>query len=204
MIIGFKTLKGIIVAATLRQLNRDFGTVEKTVWENATATAIASQSIAQHLRAPFSEEAFLNGLLHDLGKLVLLKQIRDRYKVVLAGVLQGKRFHEEEERVLGFSHSLIGALVAQKWNFSQDICQVILHHHDPLPSPIDEEIYRKTAVVQAGNCLAHMLGFGHFETYPDMRAEYDHLMGELGINEDDRAKIVERVREKAVSSNQII
>ncbi len=201
MIIGFKTLKGVIVAATLRQLNRNFGAVERTVWENSTATATASLHIAQHLRASYAEEAFLNGLLHDLGKLVLLRQVRDKYKNVLAAVLQGVPFYEAEEKELGFTHSLIGALVAQKWNFSQDTCQVILHHHDPLPSPITEEIYRKTAIVQAGNYLAHALNYGHFKTYPDMQPEFTKTMSQLNIDPDNTMRLVEKIREDIASSN---
>ena len=51
MVIGFKSLKGIIVAATLRQLNRKFGKPEQMIWENSAATAIACHSLSSYLES---------------------------------------------------------------------------------------------------------------------------------------------------------
>ncbi|HQH28908.1 MAG TPA: HDOD domain-containing protein, partial [Oligoflexia bacterium] len=94
MTIGFKTLKGIIVAATLRQLNRKYGQIEHMVWENALCTAVACRLVAYHLRKPYVEELFLLGLLHDLGKLVLLRQLPAEYKAVVDRTTHGVTFIE--------------------------------------------------------------------------------------------------------------
>ncbi len=170
MIIGFKALKGIIVAATLRQINKSFGKLEKLIWENSIGTAVASTLVCKKLKKRYIEEAFLLGLLHSLGQIVLLfqKDTAADYKTVMGLVRDNHLdYASAEHQVYGFAHPLIGALVAKKWNFSSETCQTILHYRDPLESAKPEsELEEKTAVVQIGEMMAHAAGIGTPEGYP--------------------------------------
>jgi HD-like signal output (HDOD) protein len=195
MIIGFKTLKGIIVAATLRQLNRSFGEVEKMIWENSACTAIACRILASKLRKPYVEQVFLLGLLHDLGKLVLMRQVPEEYKKIVASAAEGNEFSPTEQEQFGYGHALIGALVAKKWNFSMETCQVILHHHDELSFPFEDEIDEQTALVSLADCIAHVLGFGHPEGYPDLGPEALRIAEMFGLKEEELEPIAEEIRE---------
>lgn len=196
MTIGFKTLKGIIVAATLKQLNRKFGPIEKMIWENSTCTSIASRIIGTHLRKSYVEEVFLFGLLHDLGKLVLMRQIPKEYEAVINSTKNGEmHLYEAEQKEFGFAHPLIGALVAKKWNFSADTCQVILHHHDALPKAIENPLQEKMFVIALADIISHDLGFGHLEGYKSLEADKLALAQLLGIGEADLVSIQEKVGE---------
>ncbi len=170
MVIGFKALKGIIVAATLRQLNKSFGPLERQIWESSMATAMCSTAIAKKLKKPYIEEIFLLGLLHNLGQIVLLFQPETRkgYKTVISTIKgEGLDFATSEQKTFGFAHPLIGALVAKKWNFAPDTCQVILHYRDPIEGAKAETIVEeKTAVVQLASVIAHNAGIGNPEGYP--------------------------------------
>ena len=181
MVIGFKALKGIIVAATLRQLNRSFGKTEKLIWENSMCTAMGAHLLTQHLKKKFLDEVFLLGLLHDLGKLVLIKQTPKEYTEVNKQIDSGMTFLDAEMKVLGFAHPLIGALVAKKWNFSPEICQVILHHHDPLDMPLASELEEKTAIIQLADALALRLGKGKPNNYPDVAPQIETSAKLLGL-----------------------
>ncbi len=195
MVIGFKTLKGIVVAATLRQMNRRYGEFERIIWENSLVTGMAAHSICHLLNKRYGEEAFLLGLLHDLGKIVLVNHTPNEYKQVMELTVSGSLYYEAEEQILGFSHPLIGALVAKKWNFSPQTCQVILHHHDPIELPVQGDQEEKILVVQAANSLAHTIGYGHFEGYPDLTEEMYSLLSALGIEQDRAIKVADDVRE---------
>lgn len=201
MIIGFKALKGIIVAATLRQLNKRFGKTEQLIWENSMATAMCSTQLARSLKKPYVEEIFLLGLLHSLGQIVLLVQSETAkdYKLVL------KRIKEEsvdystaEQEVFGFAHPLIGALVAKKWNFSPDSCQVILHYCDPLEGAKPaSELEEKTAIVRLADLIAHAAEIGSPEGYPDPKPGILETMKYLQIEADH-----EEFLEKLVASTR--
>lgn len=195
MTIGFKTLKGIIVAATLRQLNRKFGPVEKMIWENSTCTSIAARILATHLKKTYTEEVFLFGLLHDLGKLVLMRQIPKEYEEVVKKTKQAKEFHVVEQEAFGFAHPLIGALVAKKWNFSPDSCQVILHHHDALGDKIENDIHEKTLITCLADLISHNAGYGHEDGYPDQLDKSLKIATLFGLNNDDLEQVKSKTKE---------
>jgi len=186
MVIGFKALKGIIVAATLRQLNKSFGAVERQIWETSMATAMCSTNLAKRLKKRYIEEIFLLGLLHNLGQIVLLFQPETRrdYKNVLS-VIKSKNveFAAAEQEAFGFAHPLIGALVAKKWNFSPDTCQVILHYGDGIDAQKPEaELEEKTAIVKLANLISHAAGIGNPEGYPSDRAVMANVARYLGFD----------------------
>jgi len=203
MVIGFKSLKGIIVAATLRQLNRKFGKPEQMIWENSACTAIGCHTLASFLRKTYVDEAFLLGLLHDLGKLVLIRQLPTEYQAIINKTKQGRIYVDIEQEELGFSHPLIGALVAKKWNFSMETCQVILHHHDPMPDAPQNIAEEKTAIVQAADAIAHHLGFGHPDGYPDQAENVSICLNRLSVKLEDQQKLIEQVKENFAAQSSV-
>ncbi len=170
MVIGFKSLKGVIVAATLRQFQKKFGPLERMIWEGSMCSGMAASMMAKQLKKRYVEEIFLLGLLHSLGQIVLLFQNETSkdYKFVLEKVKdENLDFASAEQDVFGFSHPLIGALVAKKWNFSSDTCQAILHYRDTIEGAKPEsDLEEKTALVQLADMIAHAAGVGNPEGYP--------------------------------------
>lgn len=204
MIIGFKALKGIIVAATLRQLAKTFSPTQKRVWENSMATAMCAALLTRRLKKPFVEEIFLLGLMHALGQIVLLIQsdTSKQYRQVLDEIAQSSvDYATAEQKIFGFAHPLIGALVAKKWNFSSDTCQVILHYRDPFDNKApDSPLEEKTLVVQVADTLCHVAQIGSQEGYPASVAQCLPLVVALGMDpksaQDTLDEIVALTREQ--------
>ena len=167
MLIGLKTLKGIIVAASLKSIQNKSGYIEKLIWENSTCTAVASQVICRKIKSSFIDESYITGLLHDLGKLVLSQSLKQEYAEIVENTKSKTTFIDAETKALGCSHSLIGALVAKKWNFSGETCQTILYHHEEIKNISEASLKHKVLIVQTANAIAHVLGYGHLEGYPD-------------------------------------
>jgi HD-like signal output (HDOD) protein len=185
MIIGFKALKGIIVAATLRQANKNSGVIEQLVWENSMCSAMLATNLSKKLKKRFVDEIFLLGLLHSLGQIVLMfnKETAADYKRVIELIERtSKEYVVAEDEVLGFAHPLIGALVAKKWNFSTETCQVILHYRDAIDRKPETDQEQKVAIVQLADLMAHEAGIGSPPNYPRRRGEIDHLAGQLGFD----------------------
>ncbi|MCI5064838.1 HDOD domain-containing protein [bacterium] len=198
MVIGFKALKGIIVAATLRQLNKRFGNTEKMVWENSMATAMCATLIARKLKKRYVDEIFLLGLLHSLGQIVFLSQTDTSkdYKLVLNKIQEtGCDYATAEQEIFGFAHPLIGALVAKKWNFSPETCQVILHYRDPIEGAAPtEEQEEKIAIVRLSDAIAHRAEIGSPEGYTPQDEDIEHCLKYLKFSETtgtDSAEVVE-------------
>ena len=200
MLIGFKALKGIIVAATLRQLNKSFGALQKLIWENSMCTAMSATLICKKLRKRYIEEIFLLGLLHSLGQIVLLIQATKDYEKIMKIIEERHTdYITAEQEVLGFAHPLIGALVAKKWNFSAETCQAILHYRDPIDGAKPEgELEEKIAIVQLADMLAHAAGIGNPVGYPDELKEIQRLSAYLGFD----AKTIDATIEELLNTTK--
>lgn len=206
MVIGLKALKGIVVAATLRQMNKSLSAVQKLIWENSMCSAMSSMLIAKRLRRPFVDEIFLLGLLHSLGQIVLLAQpeLAGAYQEVLA-LIKGKHhdYAVAEQEVYGFAHPLIGALVAKKWNFSAESCQVILHYRDPIEGlSTDNEQDQKTLIVALADLVSHAAGVGSPEGYPQRHDELLALAARLGFPENSCEQEIKGITKEAVRQFQ--
>ena len=197
MIIGYKTLKGIIYAASVRKMYEDMSDVQEKVWEHSIATAIFATNIATFLKKSYLDEVFFFGLLHSLGQLALLnlETTRREYKKVL-DIIRDKSYAylEAEQEVFGFTHSLVGALLAKKWNFPIKTCQVILHYLDPCETSIEkDEISEKTALVRLSSLLAHKLNIGSPEGYEVSLKEIPLLSKGVGFNIDTYKKDLDNI-----------
>jgi putative nucleotidyltransferase with HDIG domain len=81
----------------------------------------------------FMETAFLAGLLHDIGKIVLDRCFIDEYSPVLKAIQAGEDELEMEKKFMNITHMEIGAHVASNWKFPDNIIEVIREHHTPKP-----------------------------------------------------------------------
>lgn len=201
MTIGFKSLKGIIVAAAVRQINQSSSSLNKVIWQLSVGTAMASTMIATTLQKRYREEIYIMGLLHSLGQIVFLNSKKSDKKYPEAFALiakEGKTFAEAEQQIFGFAHPLLGALVAKKWNFSEEICDVILHYCDPLVGSKPEgDLYEKIAIVKLADMLTRSSGICTIEGYPNEEALIEKTMGYLGLL--DGVKFEDRLQELNVS-----
>ena len=71
-----------------------------------------------------------------------------------------------------------------------ETCQVILHHHDPLGDTLSGLTEEKTAIVQAADAVAHLIGYGHPEGYPDQTEAVASALNRLGIKDGDQEKVI--------------
>ena len=136
-------------------------------------------------------------MLHSLGQLALLnlETTRREYKKVL-DIIRDKSYSylEAEQEVFGFTHSLVGALLAKKWNFPIKTCQVILHYLDPCETSIEkDEISEKTALVRLSSLLAHKLNIGSPEGYEVSLKEIPLLSKGVGFNIDTYKKDLDNI-----------
>jgi putative nucleotidyltransferase with HDIG domain len=163
MILGFNTVRNLVLGVSafgmLTQKGLSAGLNRTKFWEHSIAVAVASSIIAKR-RAPQTrsvvEEAFIAGLLHDIGKLFLDCYFPVQYAVCMAFAAREKiNMVEAERRVLDVTHTLVGKRIAEQWNFPPLLTSAISDHHAPVKGADNFEI---SAIVCTANYIAWQAG----------------------------------------------
>jgi len=136
VLLGFSTVKTIVIASSVKSMHsstaRGYSAAGKTLWAHSVETGIAARLLAKRKKKQLVEEAFIVGLLHDIGKSVIEAKLPGAVRNLIALKKGGElTFEEVEQRVLGINHSELGAILCRKWNFPDVLEQAILHHHSP-------------------------------------------------------------------------
>jgi putative nucleotidyltransferase with HDIG domain len=134
-IIGLKNLNMILVASSARNIMTSRYSSFREIWNHCNRTAFYARQIAlQNGLTKLAEHAFLAGLLHDLGKIVLLSTTT-KLAEWISEFTRNREMRTStvlEEIAIGMSHSSLGARIAEKWNLPHYIIESIRHHHSPL------------------------------------------------------------------------
>lgn len=162
VILGFRAVQSMAIAASSRSLfvkkGAQFGLKEKLLWEHSIGAAMGCRQVARLVGYEAEETAFIVGLLHDIGKAVLNQVIPKKYgKIVESVYNEGTSFSEVEMEVLGFDHSHIGALIAQKWNFDWEMVETIAYHHR---KEAEESGSALAAILCVANNVCKQMGVG--------------------------------------------
>ena len=136
VMLGFNSIRSLVVTSAARNLYNTrksrTGLKERLLWEHSIGTAFAARILASERSPGLAEEAFLSGLMHDIGKLVLNLRVPEQFDEIVQVVYNENRpFHVTETELLGYDHTHVGALLVNKWNLSPVMEYVILNHHNP-------------------------------------------------------------------------
>lgn len=200
--IGLNELRCLISTMMLHSLLQAKHPAREQVWSNAVATAIGCRILSRYTSIP-EGEAFLSGLLHDVGKLIIIRRAGQEYdRVVRVVGSESKSFVEAEEEVLQLNHVEVGTWVGESWNFPPSAVRSIAEHHEPWPS----DSWQKgkncpvPMLVKAADTFAHSLGLGHPPVLRSFReralAERDNAFQQLGIETAAREAVLKEIAAK--------
>lgn len=162
VLLGFSAIKSMAISShTARLLNRalpGYGMLQGELWKHSIAVAFTARRLAVEVQLAPVEEAFVAGLLHDIGKTILSSYMENAFDEVTR-VAQSRRvpFHEVEAELLGFDHGELGARVAAAWSFPPELEEAIRHHHSPEGATLKPALAHCVHLADAA-CM--MLGVG--------------------------------------------
>ena len=168
-------------------------------WRHAIAAAVCARelAVALHLNP---EYAYTTGLLHDIGRLVLVTQIQRNYEATMAYRAQHDcRLLDAERAVLGVDHALVSLVLARHWKFPEPMQQAGACHHAPLL----EDMPPLSLVALAADVIAHALDLSldPDDLVPTIPAG---LWQQLGLGEKALHKVFERAEHQFEAASLIL
>jgi len=135
-LIGMREILSLAAAKAVSGLfnespRKDLLEVER-FWRHSVACAILARALAKRAGRTEPDRAFMAGLLHDVGKILLVIAEPDMCEASLLLARQsGLILYEAERRTLGFDHAELGASVLKRWVLPQPLIEAVQHHHAP-------------------------------------------------------------------------
>ena len=173
--IGIKrTINYVLVISSARLFSSPDKTYEdllKTILEHGLTAAIVARELGNTINYPNPENLFAFGLLHDIGKVLLLRILKD--------VSEERNIKDPAviTELLEKLHTRFGASLIQKWNFPKEFYEAILYHHD---DPDRGRHKPQVVITSLANIIAHEIENGTLKTNTASIIKRPHL-GLLGI-----------------------
>jgi HD-like signal output (HDOD) protein len=193
MRIGFNNVRDIALGISLMTVFESKDEVSafdyQRIFNHSVTAGAVAQFISKDLKMKFTEEIFMNGILHDLGYLALNKYFSDVYMKVL-DIFENKRsLLDAEKEVFNFTHADIGGWLAEKWNLPEGVMDTILHHHTP---SLAKKHGRTVAIIHVADYIVSKGSFSVMKSNPNYPLELSALEV-LGISQEHLGEIEEKI-----------
>lgn len=204
--LGFRKLSQLIVSVSVF---KDLSVSEsaysmKKFWIHSLLTAECARSISAVLKKNRDDDAYTAGLLHDIGKLFMVKYFPEIMHSALAkSDAESLYAIDAEKQVIGTDHAEVGALLANKWRLPEFIIDAIRHHHETGEEPYKDENTDIVQIVAFSDVLTHQITATLYPvpgtyTYSSEKAQA------LGLNDTSITKLTQGIVEKMGAAEEML
>lgn len=135
-LLGFKEIRNLAMTAYIAQLFKKgsgHGTYTREgLWNHMIGVGIVAQLVAETCRRVPPREAYLAGLLHDIGLILEDQYLNKPFCKVIDLLTENTLLRDVEHKVMGFDHAELGEYVASQWSLPRHLTATIRYHHSPL------------------------------------------------------------------------
>jgi diguanylate cyclase (GGDEF)-like protein len=193
VILGLNSVKTLALSFTLVSSVRNAGSDDfdpNVIFRRCLYSAVAARSIAQRVGIAESEEAFLAGLLQDLGVIAMIQALKFEYVELLLEVGENHdQLWRAERKKLQIDHAQVGEALAKKWRLPDILVQPIRHHHQPDKAP--PATRQAAQAVALGGLAADV--FLHAESSVAMQRLINELRSTFNIDAAGAASLIETI-----------
>ncbi len=184
--LGFAAVRSIVLGSSIGELipgGGRGGLDSRALWTHSLAVGAAARAIGRRLHLPQTDELFVAGLLHDVGKVVADVHLRESFARAVQLVRdEDILLLDAERRTLSITHAEIGAMVLEQWNLAPGVVDAVRCHHNPVLA--EQQHQQAAAAVHLADLIARALGVGSGGDRRIPRIS-DHAWQVLGFRPDD-------------------
>ncbi len=192
--LGLNSVRNIVVATSMRNVYKRFGLTEKLIWEQMIGAALASNLIAKETRRTDPEDAFIGGLLHDVGKVVLNNEFPDKFALMMQAVYNDMvPFEVAEKEHFDFSQREVGAYIVKKWGFPEFLEKLIRLFDDREASSKDVNVRDLVSTITLADRMCQKFGMGWRKPGGD-EVSYSGFPETLGLQKKNLEGLEDKVK----------
>lgn len=194
IVLGFNTVcnlaASIGISKIFKEQYKNISIDLSGLWFHTLGCAVAAKVIISEKNQNYAERAFICGILHDIGKIIIAKILPAEQKKIFDALYKSKKtIYDIEEEIISTNHAKVGFAIGKKWKFPEYILDVIRFHHDPLQSKIAPDI---ASAVHLGNAISKALSLG---VSTDSRAFIKPIVWEqLRINQQKIPSLIKDIQ----------
>ncbi len=204
VILGFRAVRSAALAISVFDYFGDEdseGVNMLDFWKHSIAVASICKVLARELNINQQEEAFIVGLLHDVGKLVEKRYFAEDFlEVCTVAQEQHLSWYECEKALFQVHHATIGKAIFRAWNFPPSVVDAVQFHHNPTAST---KVPQLTALVHVADVLSYSLDLGAPGAWPPKECDADALKL-LGLDMERAAGFQEKIEEELEHAMEIL
>ena len=200
VILGLEVVKSLIISASVFEIFAKKYKLDKSYidnfWRHSLSAAFMARILSrkgEKLSPMEAEQFFSAGLLHDIGKLVIITELATDYKLIREA-LDGDitlTVYTAEATIMGIDHSDIGSFLCSKWNLPEPLCEAIANHHKE-----DMVVSQKyTAAIHLANYLAHQMESPD-DPLPNFSPLYPDVWQVLGLSPGQESSLIDILKEE--------
>ncbi|MGE0478999.1 MAG: HDOD domain-containing protein [Phycisphaerae bacterium] len=205
VMLGLSAVKNIALAASLARFFQPSamtgGFSARDLWAHSSAVGVCAKLLAGAAKIGQSDEAFVAGLVHDVGLVVELQLFPEQLALVVDRCLKtGESFCTIEQQLIGADHQTFGAVLAAKWKFPPGLRYAIGSHHSP--GNLRSDTGRMAAIVYIADAICCQNQFGFYLTAQTQEVT-DEMLGAVGLTEEQINEILVALPEQVKEAEKI-
>ena len=162
VIMGFNAVKEMGLSLSVYDMFKDLSNIRHfdvtQYWQHSIGCGVASKMMARRFRYNVIGEAFVSGLLHDIGKIVINQYLHKEFIQIMNRIADNnENLDDVEMELLGTHHGEVGGWLSDRWRLPVIISEAIKYHHMPWKSKKNPVL---VAIVNMANYLCHICGIG--------------------------------------------
>lgn len=207
VLLGLKAVKNVAIATSLVKLVRGGhiggGFDASDLWTHSIAVATIARMLARETKFASPEEAFLAGLLHDMGIVVEMQACGANFVKVIQQIQHDPSitFRQAEIELLGASHESFGAGLCRSWHFPKSLEYATGYHHRPWELPPEDRVL--ASYVHVADILAGQLGQGYTRTVESDEVD-PQILDDLKLSDAILSRVTMKLPDEMLESQQFL
>jgi len=203
-IIGTRQLRDLVLACSVTSVFKDMPSDlvnMESFWRHSVACALGARLLSQLRCDSNAESAFVAGLLHDIGRLILFKELGQQMRCCIETAAQfGQNLDKIERDMLGFDHALLGGLLLKEWKLPPSLVAATQFHHNPSQSTAYAV---ETAYVHIANLIVSTLLLGNSGDRRIPKLDHE-AWSSLGFKVDVMDRVIEDINQQYDSATEFV